>query len=68
MKRHESCAHLRPDYNRLEVAHHIVRDPGSYEISWEPCTMEDELRRLGLIAYQPCNEIMAKKQLFGASR
>jgi hypothetical protein len=68
MKRHEPCAHLRPDYNRLEVAHHITRDPESYEISWEPCAMEDELRRLGLIADQPCSYSMAKKKLPGATR
>lgn len=49
MRRSEPCAHLRPDYNRLEVAHHIRRDPVTDEISWEPSRMEDELRRLGLI-------------------
>lgn len=54
MKRHEPCAHLRPAYDRLEVAHHIVRDPVTDEISWEPSSMEAELERLGLIAYQPC--------------
>lgn len=56
MKRHEPCAHLRPDYNRLELAHYITRDPDTGEISWEPTAIEDELRRLGLIAsstYQP---------------
>jgi hypothetical protein len=47
--RGEPCAHLRPDYNRLEVAHHIKRDPITDEISWEPSTMEDELIRLGLV-------------------
>jgi len=52
MKRSEPCAHLRPDYSRLEVAHHIVRDPDTYEISWEPSSMEDELVRLGLIPKQ----------------
>ena len=49
MKRHEPCAHLRPDYDKLEVAHHIVRDPDTYEISWEQTRSEDELIRLGLI-------------------
>lgn len=49
MKRHEPCAHLRPDYDRLETAHHIVRDPITDEISWPPSGLEDELIRLGLI-------------------
>lgn len=56
MKRHEPCTHLRPSYNRLEVAHHITRDPDTGEVSWEPTAIEDELKRLGLIAsstYQP---------------
>lgn len=56
MKKSEPCAHLRPAYNRLELAHYIVRDPDTGEISWEPTAIEDELRRLGLIApnaYQP---------------
>ena len=48
MKRGEYCAHLRPDYNRLEVAHHIKRDPVTDEISWEPTGMQEELIRLGL--------------------
>ena len=68
MKRHEACAHLRPDYNRLEVAHHIVRDPVTDEISWEPSSMEEELRRLGLIADQPCKKDMANKKIPGATR
>lgn len=50
MKRHEPCAHLRPDYTRLEVAHHIVRDPVTDEISWEPSGLLDELHRLGLVS------------------
>lgn len=50
MKRHEPCAHLRPDYNRLEVAHYIYRDPETDEISWEPSQIEEELIRLGLLA------------------
>lgn len=49
MRRNEPCAHLRPDYDRLEVAHHIVRHPTTDEISWPPCDIEDELVRLGLI-------------------
>lgn len=56
MRRHEPCTHLRPAYDRLEVAHHITRDPDTGEISWEPTAIEDELKRLGLIAhsaYQP---------------
>lgn len=56
MKRHEPCTHLRPSYDRLEVAHHITRDPDTGEISWEPTAIEGELMRLGLIAssaYQP---------------
>lgn len=56
MKRHEPCTHLRPSYDRLEMAHHITRDPDTGEVSWEPTAIEDELKRLGLIAsstYQP---------------
>jgi hypothetical protein len=56
MKRNEPCTHLRPDYNRLELSHYIQRDPDTGEVSWEPTGIEDELRRLGLIAsntYQP---------------
>lgn len=49
MRRHDPCPHLRPAYDRLEVAHHIRRDPVTDEISWEPTRMEEELRRLGLI-------------------
>lgn len=52
MKRGEPCAHLRPDYNRLETAHHVRRNPLTDEISWEPTSMEDELQRLGLIPKQ----------------
>lgn len=48
MRRNEPCAHLRPDYDRLEVAHHIRRNSVTDEISWEPTCMMDELRRLGL--------------------
>lgn len=49
MKRNEPCAHLRPDYDRLEVAHYIVRHPVTDEITWPPTKIEDELVRLGLI-------------------
>jgi hypothetical protein len=50
MKRNEPCAHLRPDYDRLEMAHHITKDPDTGEISWEPTGLENELIRLGLLA------------------
>lgn len=56
MKRNEPCAHMRPDYDRLERAHYIHKDPDTGEISWEPTAIEDELIRLGLIVpetYQP---------------
>lgn len=49
MKRGEPCAHLKPDYDRLELAHYIIRDPETDEISWEPTSLELELARLGLI-------------------
>lgn len=49
MRRSEPCAHLRPAYDRLEVAHHICRDPVTAEISWEPTRMINELKRLGLV-------------------
>lgn len=49
MRRSEPCAHLRPAYDRLEVAHHIRRDPITDEISWPQTRMEEKLRRLGLI-------------------
>ena len=57
MKRHEPCTHLRPSYDRLELAHYIWRDPDTGEVSWEPTAIENELIRLGLIASnakQPC--------------
>ena len=57
MKRNEPCAHLRPSYDRLELAHYITRDPDTGEVSWEPTAIEDELMKLGLIAQnakQPC--------------
>lgn len=50
MKRNEPCAHLRPDYDRMEAAQYITKDPDTGEVSWEPTGLEDELRRLGLIA------------------
>jgi len=50
MKRHEPCTHLRPSYDRLELAHYITRDPDTGEVSWEPTAIKDELIRLGLIA------------------
>lgn len=53
MKRNEPCHHLRPDYDKLEQAHYIERDPETYEISWPPTAIEDELRRLGLIGDTP---------------
>lgn len=49
MKRNEPCAHLRPDYSRLDDASYIKRNPDTYEISWPPTRMEDELMRLGLL-------------------
>ena len=49
MKRNEPCAHLRPDYRRMEIAHYIVRDPDTGEISWEPTDIEEQLISLGLI-------------------
>lgn len=49
MRRNEPCAHLRPDYDRLETAHHIVRHPITDEISWPSISLEDELIRLGLL-------------------
>jgi hypothetical protein len=42
-------AMLRPAYDRLANAHHIRRDPRTYEISWEPTAIEAKLREAGLI-------------------
>jgi len=42
-------AMLRPDYSRLEEAHHIRRHPETYEVSWPPTGLLSELERLGLI-------------------
>lgn len=50
MRRNEPCAHLRPDYERLETAHHIVRHPITDEISWPPTDIKEDLMRLGLIS------------------
>lgn len=63
MRRNEPCAHLRPAYDRTEIAHHITKDPDTGEISWEPSSIEDELVRLGLIApkaYQLCKKSNAE--------
>ena len=49
MKRNEPCAHMRPDYSRLELAHYITRNPVTDEITWEPTQLERELERMGLI-------------------
>jgi hypothetical protein len=49
MRRNQPCAHLRPDYSRLDDAYYIVRNPVTEEVSWPPTRMEDELVRLGLI-------------------
>lgn len=49
MRRNETCAHLRPDYDRLEQAHYITTNPVTGEISWPPTGLESELARLGLI-------------------
>lgn len=40
---------LRPDYSRLADAHHIRRDPDTYEISWAPDRVEQRLREAGLL-------------------
>lgn len=49
MKRNKPCAHLRPDYDRMDMAQYIILDPETREISWEPTGIEQELARLGLI-------------------
>jgi len=53
MKRNKPCPHLRPDYDRLDDAFYITRDPTTDEVSWPPTRMEDELRRLGLLHPSP---------------
>lgn len=40
---------LKPDAARLGEAHHVKRDPDTYEISWPPAAMLDVLRDLKLI-------------------
>ena len=42
-------AMLRPDYQRLADAHHIRRDPATYEISWAPSSIEQRLQEAGLL-------------------
>ena len=49
MKRSDPCNHLQPDYDRLEDAFYISRDPDTHEVSWPPTRMMDELKRLGLV-------------------
>jgi hypothetical protein len=49
MRRGQSCAYLQPDYDRLEDAFYISRDPDTHEVSWPPTRMMDELRRFGLV-------------------
>lgn len=40
---------LQPAWDRLEEAHLIKRDPTTAEITWPPSTLEDQLRKAGLI-------------------
>ena len=40
---------LRPDYARLANARFIKRDPVTDEISWEPSSLEAQLREAGLV-------------------
>ena len=35
MKRNEPCAHMRPDYDRMEEAVYIFRHPVTDEITWQ---------------------------------
>ena len=49
MRRSEPCAHLRPDYSRLEDAFYISRDHDTDEVSWPPTRMMDQLKELGLV-------------------
>lgn len=53
MRRGEPCAHLRPDYDRMEEACYITVDEVTGEISWPPSRLEDELKRLGLLCDNP---------------
>lgn len=56
MKRNEPCTHLRPDYDRLETAHYIIKNHETGEISWEPTKLEVELTRLGLLFEEKDND------------
>lgn len=49
MRRSDPCAHLRPDYARLEDAFYISRNPDTHEVSWPPTRMMDQLEKLGLV-------------------
>lgn len=40
---------LRPAYDRLAEAHMVRRHPVTDEISWPATTLEDDLRRAGLL-------------------
>lgn len=40
---------LKPAYDRLADAHMIKRDPVTDEISWPSTTLEDDLRKAGLL-------------------
>jgi hypothetical protein len=40
---------LQPDWSRLEEAHLIKRDPVTDEISWPPTSIEEQLKKAGLI-------------------
>lgn len=40
---------LRPAYDRLADAQYIKRNPNTGEISWPSTTLEDDLRKAGLI-------------------
>lgn len=40
---------LRPAYERLAEAHHVRRNPETDEISWPATTLEDDLRKAGLL-------------------
>jgi len=41
--------HLRAAYDRLADAAHIRRHPVTDEISWPSSTLEDDLRKAGLL-------------------
>lgn len=40
---------LQPAWDRLEEAHLIKRDPITDEVSWPDTSLEDQLRKAGLI-------------------